>query len=225
MSTGLYSITTRASGTILTAAIYNSDQQNHVTNQAPLMTGAYSDNVAQMKIQTNPGGEGSESLSGSLAGEIERLRFQLAAVIGRTFWYDAPATTLQAAAGSIAPTNHYDFAFQAGLQSDGTWAPLAVQTYGAVSLGRNITLTGDQGVVIAQGPAGQNIVMDILVNGTSIYAARPQIRAGDNAYLPGTINSNATVLLASWWITFNVIQVGGGGQPGAGLMFTLKGHE
>ena len=74
MSSGLYSITTRASGTVLTAAIYNADHQNHVTNQNPSMTGAYSDNVAQMQVQTTPGAVGSESLAPNLAGEIERLR-------------------------------------------------------------------------------------------------------------------------------------------------------
>lgn len=88
MSTGLYSITTRAAGTVLTAAIYNADHQNHVTNQNPSMTGAYSDNVAQFQIQTNPGGVGTESLSPSLAGELERFRYVLAQIMGTTFWYD-----------------------------------------------------------------------------------------------------------------------------------------
>lgn len=88
MSTGLYTITSRAVGTILTAAIYNSDDLNHVTNQNPLMTGAYSDSVAQMQIATDPGGKvGAESLATSLAGELERLRFALAKSWGWSNWY------------------------------------------------------------------------------------------------------------------------------------------
>lgn len=89
MSSGLYSITTRAAGTVLTAAIYNADHQNHVTNQNPSMTGAYSDNVAQMQTQTSPGGEGTESLAPSLAGELERLRYMMAQMRGKTYWYTA----------------------------------------------------------------------------------------------------------------------------------------
>ena len=96
MSSGLYAITTRASGTILTAAIYNSDHQNHVTNQNPSQTGAYSDNVAQMQSQVSPGTVGGEVLASSLAGEFERLRFVLARAFARTFWYDAPLITLLA---------------------------------------------------------------------------------------------------------------------------------
>lgn len=95
MSTGLYSITTRAAGTILTATIYNADQQNHVTNQNPSMTGAYSDNVAQMQTQTDPGSAGSESLAPSLAGELERIRYQIAKLRGGTYWYGAASATRQ----------------------------------------------------------------------------------------------------------------------------------
>jgi len=81
---------------VLTASIYNSDHANHVTNLNPTMTGAYSDNVAQMQANTDPGGVGSESLAASLAGEIERLRFAIKRLIGKAQWYIAPATDLEA---------------------------------------------------------------------------------------------------------------------------------
>ena len=81
---------------MLTASIYNSDHTNHVTNLNPTMTGAYSDNVAQMQANTDPGGVGSESLAASLAGEIERLRFAIKRLIGKAQWYIAPATDLEA---------------------------------------------------------------------------------------------------------------------------------
>src|SRR2546427_8988943 len=77
MSVGLYSHNTRATGTVLTATIYNGDHVNHITNQNPLQTGAYSDNAAQMQTMTNPGSVGSESLAPHLAGELERLRFKI----------------------------------------------------------------------------------------------------------------------------------------------------
>lgn len=86
---GNYTITTRASGTILTAGIYNADHQNHVDNNTPQGVGGYSSNQAQMQTQTDPGGVGSESLATSVAGELERMRFILARLGQSTFWYSA----------------------------------------------------------------------------------------------------------------------------------------
>lgn len=98
MSTGLYSHTTRASGTVLTATIYNSDHVNHITNQNPQQTGAYSDNVSQMRSQVDPGEQSSESLAGSLAGELERLRYAIAELKGMTYWYETAPNTLNGGA-------------------------------------------------------------------------------------------------------------------------------
>lgn len=94
MSVGLYSHTTRATGTLLTAAIYNSDNQNHITNQNPSATGGYSDSVGQMQTVTDPGGVGSESLASHLAGELERLRFCIKRIVGGAQWYSAPVSDL-----------------------------------------------------------------------------------------------------------------------------------
>ena len=84
---GLYSHTTRADGTTLTASIYNTDHQNHINNHVPDQMDDYSSTVAQMKTTTSPGGDGSESQATSLAGELERLRFVLQAMNGNTQWY------------------------------------------------------------------------------------------------------------------------------------------
>lgn len=83
----LYTITTRASGTILTAAIYNSDHQNHVNNGDAQHLGGFSSNTAQMRTQTSPGDVGSESLSLSISDELARIRYMIAQLRGTTFWY------------------------------------------------------------------------------------------------------------------------------------------
>lgn len=98
MSQGQYSHTQRAVGQVLTAAIYNADHQSHITNQNPAMSGGYSDTVAEMQLMTDPGGVGSESLAATLAGELERIRFQIDRIIGGTHWYEAPPSNL----GSVA---------------------------------------------------------------------------------------------------------------------------
>lgn len=84
----LYSHTTRATGTTLTAAIYNADHENHITNGIPGQLDDYSANAAQMQSTADPGESGSESLATSLAGELERIRFILKEMGGnRTQWY------------------------------------------------------------------------------------------------------------------------------------------
>lgn len=73
----------------------NSEFNNILTNLNPSGMGSYSYNVTQMQIQTAPGAVGSESLATSLAGELERLRYQLATIQGTTYWYQTPASSLQ----------------------------------------------------------------------------------------------------------------------------------
>ena len=91
---GLYSHTTRAAGSTLTANIYNTDHQNHIDNHITTQMDDYSASVAEMQTVTDPGDVGTESQPTSLSGEIERLRFVLDAIIGGDQWYSDPPTTL-----------------------------------------------------------------------------------------------------------------------------------
>lgn len=102
MSVGLYSHTTRGTGTVLTAAIYNADHVNHITNQNPTMTGALADNVAQYQTNVDPGGIGSESLPTNLAGELERLRFCIKRLTGKAQWYAAPSANMDQTLNSVS---------------------------------------------------------------------------------------------------------------------------
>lgn len=90
----LYTHTTRATGTILTATIYNGDHQNHIDNGIPAQLDDYSGNVPQMQTATDPGEVGSESLATSMAGEFERLRYAIKDIKGTTQWYESPAVQL-----------------------------------------------------------------------------------------------------------------------------------
>lgn len=74
---GLYTITTRADGIVLTAVIWNGDHQNHVTHTEPSSINSYEANVAQMQIEVDPAPLGIPSLPAALSGELERLRFAL----------------------------------------------------------------------------------------------------------------------------------------------------
>lgn len=80
---GLYSITTRAAGTVLTATIYNADHQNHVDHQTPDSTDDWSVSVSQMRLTSDPyPSQGSESQATSLDGELTRLRYAIGQLSG-----------------------------------------------------------------------------------------------------------------------------------------------
>jgi len=97
---GSYSHTSRSDGTTLTAAIYNADHQNHIDNYVPDKSDDWSTDVAQMKLTTDPGEVGTESLATNLSGEIQRLRFAIAEIKGTTQWYETPATDLASFTGT-----------------------------------------------------------------------------------------------------------------------------
>lgn len=79
---GLYGITTRAPGTLISGLIYNSDHQVHVDGRAAEFMQAHGTSLSQMNLQESPfGPDGmTETLPLSLAGELTRLRYVIAAV-------------------------------------------------------------------------------------------------------------------------------------------------
>ena len=91
---GLYSHTTRATGLVLTAAIYNADHQNHIDNEIPTMMDDYSSNAAQMQSTADPYPAAVESLATTLAGELERIRYVIKQITGEAQWYIDPDTDL-----------------------------------------------------------------------------------------------------------------------------------
>src|SRR6267143_215777 len=69
---------------------------DNISSLAPTVLGDYSATVAQMKLKTDPGELGTESLATALSGELERLRWGMLdtkqALDPRlTQWYQTPA--------------------------------------------------------------------------------------------------------------------------------------
>lgn len=81
---------------ILSNTDLNAEIDNILNNLGPSGVDDYSTTATQMKIQTDPGSLGSESLATSLAGELERLRFVIKRIIGSsvTYWYQSSTTSL-----------------------------------------------------------------------------------------------------------------------------------
>ena len=83
-------------GQIISAALWNGEYTNIYNNFIPAGMDDYSVNDSQMQVQTDPFPSGATSRATSLQGEIERLRFQLANILGETYWYNDPDATVAA---------------------------------------------------------------------------------------------------------------------------------
>jgi hypothetical protein len=84
-----------ATNEVLTAAdLNNSFTQAATTNSTPQCVDDYSATVPQMQATTNPYPNGAESQATSLAGELERLRYQIKQLVrgssSGTYWYQPP---------------------------------------------------------------------------------------------------------------------------------------
>src|ERR1039457_1592276 len=81
-------------GQLITAALWNNEFSNLATNLNPLGLDGYEDTDAQMQIQTAPYPGSVTSHASNLGGELERIRYQIAAITGNTYWYQVPTINL-----------------------------------------------------------------------------------------------------------------------------------
>jgi hypothetical protein len=72
---------------ILQSTDINAGFTRTVTANVATCTTGYSATVSQMKVTTDPYPGGTESLASTVADELGRVRFQLNAVAGKSFWY------------------------------------------------------------------------------------------------------------------------------------------
>lgn len=81
----------------LTNVQYIAEFTNIINNMIPESIDDYSVNVTEMRIQTDPGESGSESLATTLSEEIERLRFSIKECKTNfdeqlSYWYQTPTS-------------------------------------------------------------------------------------------------------------------------------------
>lgn len=140
---------TWVSNEVLTAAALNAEFDNGITNSVATSIVGYSANSSQMQTVADPGGVGTESLAGSVAEEITRLRYAVKRIAGGAQWYVAPIGTLGAlgipaaalAADSVTTTKIIDGALSADTtgrakMADGfnTAAKMAANSVGTSSI-------------------------------------------------------------------------------------------
>ena len=85
-------IKTWSAGETLTASDLNAEHDNHITNADPDSIGDESANATEMRATADPYPAASESLAEDLKGEILRIRYVIAQITGKTYWYIDPDT-------------------------------------------------------------------------------------------------------------------------------------
>lgn len=105
MSTGNIPLASAIPDELITSALWNAEFANIQTLTTPEGIEGYEDTDSEMQIQTNPFPGSVTSHATSLAGEIERIRYQLAQLIngGTDFWYKKPPTDITTAQNSLVP--------------------------------------------------------------------------------------------------------------------------
>ena len=90
-------------GQVITATLWNGMELN-IINNGLIWSGIddYSATDAEMRIATDPFPGSVTSRPTSAQGELERIRFQLANITGKTYWYEDPDQAIPSLITSIA---------------------------------------------------------------------------------------------------------------------------
>jgi hypothetical protein len=111
---GITRIKTWVAKEVLVYSDLNNEFDNIINNLQASNVDGYSSSVAQMQETTDPGDVGTESLALRISDEIERLRFAISRIVGKTYWYEPPArslsTTYVNAENYLSPNDSLEFA-------------------------------------------------------------------------------------------------------------------
>lgn len=155
-------VKTWTAGETLTASDLNAEYTNILTNLTPAGIDDYSASNTEMRTVTDPYPASSESLATSLAGELERVRYQILEIkkamqaSNVTYWYqDLPTAGVWTIAGSSVGVNDttpdYQFDFDGSTiavdgnittSSDDVDFSTHVSISGNLSVSGNLTFSG-----------------------------------------------------------------------------------
>ena len=132
---------TFVAGETLTATNLNGVETNILNNFTPAGMDDYSANAAEMRVVTDPYPAGAESLATSAQGELERLRYIIAQITGKTYWYQDPAGSVAAASETVIGSVELLTNAEAETGTDTTRALTAANLAYVIQRGQMITGT------------------------------------------------------------------------------------
>lgn len=137
-------------GQLIAASLWNNEWTNIYNNFIPAGVDGYSQTDVIMQTQTDPYPGNVVSHASSLAGELERLRFTIAGLSGKTYWYQPPTKTNEA-------LNTFDLNHTHTGTTDGTNIPTAGLANLAVTTAKIAAAAVDE-TKIAASVAGHGLV-------------------------------------------------------------------
>jgi microcystin-dependent protein len=176
---------------VLTASDLNQSLiQAATTNSTTTCIDDYSATTTQMQSATDPFPAGAESLATSLAGELERLRFQIQQLHGQAQWYArpvgglAPTGTLVPYSGTTAPTGW--------LLADGS--AVSRTTYAALFAVATFTqaATLNTGSAVVTGLTTTNMRTGMALTGTGVPASTTILTVDSGTAITMSANATAT---------------------------------
>jgi len=200
-------IKTWVSGETLTASDLNAEFNNILNNLTPAGIDDYSSSVSEMRSTADPYPGSSESLATSLAGEVERLRYQILQLKlaiqpnNITYWYqDAPTAGVFSIAangnvgvGDTTPDYTIDDAGTLGVD-------------GQVYFSSHVTITGNLTTTAASLAVTTNVAItgDLTVSGVLASAATTKVRSTMSSDLTGN-NSGSIKIVSTWTDTYDAL--------------------
>jgi hypothetical protein len=166
---------------VLTYADLNAEFNNILTNLTPAGMDDASANAGAMQATTDPYPGGTESLPTSLEGELQRIRYVIAQITGKTYWYQDPdaAVTFASAAEILA-----------GTEADKAIAPDQLLAAGLVGNRINKTQADSPYTVVAANCSGLTIFTNTGASGETQF----NLPAGANGYVVRAVVTAAQYL-------------------------------
>jgi hypothetical protein len=167
-------------GSVLTAALYNGDHQNHVDHFTPEGLGDYSDNLTQLQQNTSPGGVGTEALPTDFSGELARYRYAINRMTGKTKWYETPGNT--ATIGGNQTLTAEDFGYIGCLRRITANAELTLPAASSVLATKRLQIKNTGNFTVKLLRAGSDTIDGLTQLLIPPYCVAEIISNGTNAY-------------------------------------------
>lgn len=213
-------------GEVLTASDLNNSFSTAANGADPSSTNDYSATTAQMRVTTDPYPASTESLATTLSGELERIRFTLLGLTGKTYWYQPPDATI---ANLMSGTTVF-----AGAKSFSSAVTITATTNQLVLSGptRTVTLTAPQPATSSRVITFPDLVGDYSVVGTigtqtiagsKTFSSAVAITATSNHLVLSTSSNTLTISAATQATTGRTWTIPD--ISGAGTFAALEGTQ